>query len=758
MKIDMANTTITESNVLDIEEVEMKFSESALPHLTRMFVNLYNNPDEAVYREILFNAIDATKKSGSSEKVEVYLPTSDTPVLTIVDKGVGMSLEDLKRNCQFGGTDKNEENDSVGGFGLGFKSPLSITSQFSVESIKNGERTVVTISNSEDGICRMSVLLKEETELPNGTTVSVPVKNVHLMREVAEKYSEYAPQIITYFNRHDYPRFQEKSHYTNLTKVFDGFYETSGYYDREMVLVMGGVPYTVPYNDLYFHIPELRDLLKTKYILEAPIDAITLSPNREGIQFNQKTKDTIKELLFDKLLEYVEECKKFLEDSETYLEAYDKYLKNAIRSFIGAGDAKWNGVSIGFINILLGYWETDEEDMYGRKFKKKNNYTLTEVTDSLTKNSEYSVKLENKKIIFVEPHEDIKNSRSTYLIRQYFDKNEISFEETTVFRTRGSISEYTTTENLVLADKNDQGVTTLVGALDFLKQDYEVISILEMKNDLVGWKSKKKVGVEAKPKVKYLEREVKFLHDNSGTLEYSKKTIGDIVGEGSKKLGIYESKANKDEYVTLSYFETEVFKKFVETTHGMSDIEGVIILRNNSKPEVLVNNTEKFGNEYVVIVDFYSITKFADIGRVEEILSQDLSLMSLIDSWRFNYIEDMDAGVKNIKDTDLREILDNGVEKISVDDSNFLNKIRVRDSQRLIELLVEFSTSKVGLDKDFSEEFISQNNYSSVRNILSSLVEESLRQALKKYPLNKRDNPTETLEYMNIMFDHKYSK
>lgn len=755
MKIDLANTTVTESNVLDIEEVEMKFSESALPHLTRMFVNLYNNPDEAVYREILFNAIDATKKSGSDEKIEVYLPTNETPVLTIIDKGVGMSLEDLKRNSQFGGTDKNGENDSVGGFGLGFKSPLSITSQFSVESVKDGDRTVVTISNSEDGICRMSVLLREETDLPNGTTVSVPVKNVYEMRQVAERYTKYVPDMIIYFNRNEYPYFSAQKHYTTYKSVFEGFYDANEYYKQHMTIVMGGVPYNVSYDDLGFHVPELKNLFKGHYILEAPIGSITLSPNREGVQFNQKTKDTVKELLLGKLKDFLEEFETTINNADTFAEALKIWAKSTAVPFIRDG-MDWKGISIGYSGTYLGTWKREMEDLIGNKITKSFPHKLVRITSEKTDPTISRIPVTEKKVLFVEPHEDVKTSRFTYLIRQYFLKNDLSFDDMFVYRTESPIKEYTTYRTEEVINVNDDGNNLLVDVLEHLGQDYEVISISDIKKDLEGWKPAKKEGAEDKTRVKYLDREVSFLSDDSGVLRYSTKTISDIVGDGNKKLGIYQSVSNKDEHVNMNGFSTEDFNKYMESNHNVDNLDGVIILKNNAKPEVLEKNTKKFGNTYVVIQDFYSIVEHSKIDKISEILDKDISLKTLL-NWTYNYIKEMDRDYGKINDTDIRFILDTGTESFSEDEINFLQKVRVRDSKEFKAIVVNFGVQSLGYTPEYSERLVDRSGYYNIYTTMAELTGRKLSDAMDKYPLADQDFKKETLEYMNMLFDQKHN-
>lgn len=750
MKFDVTNTTISESNASDIEEVEMRFSEAALPHLTRMFVNLYNNPEEAVYREILFNAIDARNKAKSEENILVYLPTIETPVLTITDSGVGMSLEDLKRNSQFGGTDKNNENESVGGFGLGFKSPLAITAQFTVESIKNGERTVATISNSDDGICRMSVLLHEDTELPNSTTVSIPVKDHSVIRKIAQNYSVYVPDVITYINKEDYPYFTQQTHYTKSMKIFEGFYKTDRPWNSSynMTIVMGGVPYKVEYSDLRFHIPALGEDFGFSSILEVPIGSITLSPNREGIQFNKKTKETIKNIFVERLEDFIEVETKKIESKGSFSEAYTAFSNSRLSLFVSSSDVTWNNIPISVSTIILDY----------KNFSGKLVPTsFTEVgSDTVNSGLKYIYPTSNSKLLLVEPSESINKSRSTYLIRQYFLKNDLDFTKYKVLRLLYTLDDYKV-RDWEKQYRHGESKKTLVEALDTYKVDYEVLSLDDIKKDLEGWKNPNLKSSQDKPRVKYLEKVVQFLTKNSdGNLQLEEKTIEDIVGDGSKSLGLYEKNSSKDQFVNITLIDSDIFDNYVSEKYG-AELEGVVFLTNNSKASVFEKNTKKFKNEYTVIEDFYSISEYETVNKIKDILESNFNIIDFISDYDYKVL--FNNCMSDIKDDTLLEIFTHsGSRELDYEEVRLLRHTTLNNSTDVLDIVAKFLVDKANFTEEQANNYLESRRWYDITNVISSVFTDKIQSVMRdRYRLFNRSHLKESVEYMNMMFDSKYA-
>ena len=137
------------------EKVEMTLNtDSALAQslLIQRLTELYEDPIEATVRETVSNAIDAVSvaTSGSEPEVHIYKPTSLNPVFTVKDNGVGMTYEDLKNvYSKYGASTKADDLEQIGAYGLGAKAPLSYGTEFTVTSVKDGEKTTVMVAREE---------------------------------------------------------------------------------------------------------------------------------------------------------------------------------------------------------------------------------------------------------------------------------------------------------------------------------------------------------------------------------------------------------------------------------------------------------------------------------------------------------------------------------------------------------------------------------------------------------------------------------
>ena len=179
------------------EKVEMTLNtDSALAQslLIQRLTELYEDPIEATVRETVSNAIDAVSvaTSGSEPEVHIYKPTSLNPVFTVKDNGVGMTYEDLKNvYSKYGASTKADDLEQIGAYGLGAKAPLSYGTEFTVTSVKDGEKTTIMVAR-EEMTNFIKIVESKETDEPTGTTVSIPLKNSDVLRFEAniKKYQE----------------------------------------------------------------------------------------------------------------------------------------------------------------------------------------------------------------------------------------------------------------------------------------------------------------------------------------------------------------------------------------------------------------------------------------------------------------------------------------------------------------------------------------------------------------------------------------
>lgn len=165
-----------------VERVEMQLNtEDSLASglLIQRLTELYENPIEAAVRETVSNGMDAVMESSSGIRPEVWItsPTTLNPIFTVRDNGVGMTYNDIKNvYSKYGSSTKQNNFGQVGAYGLGAKAPLAYGTQFTVSSIKDGQKTVAIVAR-EEMTNYIEIIESKETSEPTGTTISIPVKS-----------------------------------------------------------------------------------------------------------------------------------------------------------------------------------------------------------------------------------------------------------------------------------------------------------------------------------------------------------------------------------------------------------------------------------------------------------------------------------------------------------------------------------------------------------------------------------------------------
>ena len=174
-------------------DVAMTISPEAMKHILPRLTDLYLDPVEAVVRETVSNAQDATGRSAGTSPVFVESPDLLSPFLVVSDSGDGMTREQVERTyISYGMSSKRDDLSQVGAFGLGAKAPLAYTSEFQVETVRDGELTSISIRREQDG--PLASLSTVSTDRPNGTKVTVPVREEDFdrFRNALRTYSRYA--------------------------------------------------------------------------------------------------------------------------------------------------------------------------------------------------------------------------------------------------------------------------------------------------------------------------------------------------------------------------------------------------------------------------------------------------------------------------------------------------------------------------------------------------------------------------------------
>jgi hypothetical protein len=138
----------------------------------------YQNKIGSVVREISCNAYDSHVDNGNvDEPFEIHLPDAFEPYWSVRDYGTGLTPEiiDTVYRNYFVST-KDDCNNKIGAFGLGSKTPLCYTDQFTLTSVTDGVMRAYSVYFDEDGLTRIDLMAEMPTDERQGVEIKVGVR------------------------------------------------------------------------------------------------------------------------------------------------------------------------------------------------------------------------------------------------------------------------------------------------------------------------------------------------------------------------------------------------------------------------------------------------------------------------------------------------------------------------------------------------------------------------------------------------------
>lgn len=256
---------------------------------------MYKNPIGSICREIASNGRDANREVGSNSPVLISI--SDSPFFstgsTIVfqDEGPGISpdrMADVFVN--YGSSTKRHSNEFTGGFGLGCKTPFSYTDSFCVITVVDKIQYTYIAAIEDQAKGKIYLVTKNETEEKNGTSIIVPIKE--------EDQDTFEDEVIrsTYFweTRPTYINFSKSIEDIEMTvlKETDQFlFVKQDFFEGSYGIVIDGVLYPIDRSLMKFANQNLdRGVF---IVLKFKTGDLTISANRENLQYDEKTKTKI---------------------------------------------------------------------------------------------------------------------------------------------------------------------------------------------------------------------------------------------------------------------------------------------------------------------------------------------------------------------------------------------------------------------------------------------------------------------------------
>jgi hypothetical protein len=302
-------------------KVTMGIRHEDMGKVMGLLTDIYKNKLAAVIREYSTNAIDAIIAAGldpTKNPIRVTLPTALTPFLTIADCGVGLSEDDINNiYANYGYSTKDATNDATGMFGIGCKSALTYTQQFTVQSVKNGKRIVVIVSRESDGSGSMNTISETPTDDPNGTEIKVAIRREdhHRAEQIAKDFYSYWYEGSVLVNGQRPKRFDG-------LRISDDLFVTQKHHESKVV--MGNVAYPVA---------ELDDLCPMGSVVAyVPIGSCEIPPARESLQESKATTESLDRLREQFVTEAHKAVQREIDKATTPAEAlklavqWDRYL------------------------------------------------------------------------------------------------------------------------------------------------------------------------------------------------------------------------------------------------------------------------------------------------------------------------------------------------------------------------------------------------------------------------------------------------
>lgn len=288
----------------------------------------YQRPIEAVLREMSANILDAHLLNGFAGAGIVVLPTQQYPFAVFRDFGPGLCDEDiLNLYGTFGASTKEQDLESIGSHGLGSKTPLAVADAFTVISRHNGERRIYTIAKDGDGIPTTlsdGKVYHDDVE-HSGLEVIVPVaqKDVDVWLRNATRALRWFPRDKLVILRNDVqwepvmpkvvtPRNPEAPFRLILTDYAD---------DVSHHVLLGPVAYALDEASVREVLPNHLQLSRYgayRLQLIAPKNSISTLPSREGLSYNAKTKETLRQLFEQVETHLIEEINARLDEVEAH--------------------------------------------------------------------------------------------------------------------------------------------------------------------------------------------------------------------------------------------------------------------------------------------------------------------------------------------------------------------------------------------------------------------------------------------------------
>lgn len=324
----------SEGNLDQSKSFEMSFDEKKRAKMSNVLIDIYEDLETAIIREYAANAYDAHVAVGQKRPIEITVPTASKPNFIVRDHGIGMSMEDVKTYyAKYGASTKDEDNDTIGSFGLGCKAALAIAPSFVLETVKDGEKSVLLFSRERNSLGKVQPLFHGETDAPNGTTVRICIN---------EKFNEFRAKTLKVFRT-----WPEGSVLIDGEAPVDTIHNTDNYFNFGNVLHlgtaaktiggqtylvnMGGIAYPIKYDQMRAIHANIKNekvqsfnIMNYNVVITVGIGDVDLISNRESVRWTKRSLEAASAVLEEGILLAYAKAQNILDSASTVEEIYSE--------------------------------------------------------------------------------------------------------------------------------------------------------------------------------------------------------------------------------------------------------------------------------------------------------------------------------------------------------------------------------------------------------------------------------------------------
>lgn len=331
-------STITSKHNLQGQQVQLGVDQDNLGYIMQTLTNLYSDPAMATLRELSTNARDAHIEAGNTRPIEVYTPSLFNPQLEIIDHGVGLSPDDLVEVfALYGSSTKrtDEAHEQTGALGLGCKSPLAYTSQFTMVAVKEGIRSQVIVSRDNTGSGHINIVEVVDTDEPNGVRITIPTS------DSGDAFQRKAAHLFQFWGEGSVLVDDEEP-----TKI-DGLWIDNNIClinDKYSYVVMGGVPYPIEPTNSWGPFSMMSSYNNTSHplfhgvVVWTEMGSVDFTPSREELSYTTLTNETLARKKEEISQKAAQAASRDIDQEATHTDALKKAIqwRNSLRDIINS--------------------------------------------------------------------------------------------------------------------------------------------------------------------------------------------------------------------------------------------------------------------------------------------------------------------------------------------------------------------------------------------------------------------------------------